>query len=118
MSQQLQFPEPVPGTINPAAAARAKTAGMARAAAATRPDWATACRDAIQVMARRGVVFQAADLIAEGLIDEPEHPSQWGPAFGAAAKAGLIEAAGTAPSKRATVHRSLCRTWRGTRRTA
>lgn len=115
MSQQLQFPEPVPGTVNPAAAARAKSAGMARAAAATRPDWATACRAAIAVMARRGTVFQAADLIAEGLVDEPDSPARWGPAFGAAAKAGLIEPAGYAPSKRATVHKSICKQWIGRR---
>lgn len=111
---QLQFPLVVEATVNAAAGARAKSAGMALAAEHTRPDWATACRSAIETMARRGIPFQAADLIAEGLIDEPEHPSQWGPAFGWAARAGVIEAAGAVPSKRATVHRSLCRQWTGT----
>jgi hypothetical protein len=113
MTQQLQFPEPVHGAINPAAGETAKTNGMALAQAATPIDWATACRGAIELMARRGVEFQAADLIAEGLVDEPEHPNQWGPAFGAAARDGVIRQAGVTQSKRATVHRSLCRTWIG-----
>lgn len=114
MTQQLQFPEPVHGAINPAAAARAKSAGMALAAQATRPDWGTACRNAIELMARRGIEFQAADLLAEGLVDEPEHPNQWGPAFGSAARDGVIRHADYAPSKRATVHKSICKTWIGT----
>jgi hypothetical protein len=118
MTSQLQFPMTVQGTVNPAAAARAKSAGMALAAENTRPDWAVACRRAIELMARRGVPFQAADLIAEGLVDEPEHSAQWGPAFAAAARAGLIEKDGAVPSKRATVHGSLCRQWVGVKAAA
>lgn len=114
MTSQLQFPEPVHGAINPAAGEAAKADGMERAAAATAPSWATACRAAIQTMARRGTPFQAADLIAEGLIDEPASPSQWGPAFGSAARAGVIQSVGYGPSKRSTVHRSICRIWVGT----
>jgi hypothetical protein len=38
----------------------------------------------------------------------------WGPQFGIAARAGVIEHAGVVPSTRATVHRSLCRQWIGT----
>lgn len=112
---QLQFPLPVPGAVNPVAGKSAKTTGMAVAEASTTVEWAVACDAAIQVMARRGVPFQAADLIAEGLVDEPEHPAQWGPRFGIASKAGVIEAAGVVQSKRATVHRSLCRQWVGRR---
>lgn len=113
MTGQLQFPEPVQGTVNPVAGEQAKQAGMSLAAANTTPEWADACRTAIILMARRDVPFQAADLIAEGLVDEPESPAQWGPAFGAAARAGLIQEAGYAPSKRATVHKSICKVWTG-----
>ncbi|MYU24511.1 hypothetical protein [Streptomyces sp. SID8352] len=111
---QLQFPEPVQGTVDPAAGERAKSAGMARAAANTPVEWADACAAAIELMARRGVVFQAADLIAEGLVDEPDSPQRWGPAFLRASAAGVIEAVGYAKSKRRTVHSSACRTWQGT----
>src|SRR5690606_28079037 len=81
-------PASVPSTVNPAAGEAAKQVGVAQAEAATAPDWAAACQAAIAVMAARGVVFQAADLIAEGLVDEPDHPSRWGAAFGRAARAG------------------------------
>lgn len=108
------LPLRIPGTVDPAAGQRAKTAGVAAADANTPVDWATACDAAIRVMAARGVVFQAADLIAEGLVDEPDHPNRWGARFLAAARAGVIKPHGTAQSKRATVHRSLCRTWIGT----
>ena len=113
MTQQLQFSEPVQGVINPAAGEAAKVEGMARVDRRD-PDWAARCDTAIRVMARRGVVFQAADLIDEGLVDEPPHPNCWGGRFAAASHARVIEAAGVAQSKRATVHRSLCRTWQGT----
>ncbi|MFE6429319.1 hypothetical protein ACFVOB_28160 [Streptomyces rochei] len=111
---QLQFPEPVHDTVSPAAAETAKAAGIARATANTPPDWATACRGAIELMARRGIPFQAADLIAEGLVDEPDHPARWGAAFNGAARAGVIEEAGYVRSKRATVHGSICKQWTGT----
>jgi hypothetical protein len=114
VSEQLQFPEPVQGTVSIAAGDAAKERGMATAAANTSIDWAEACAAAIEVMARRGVIFQAADLIAEGLVDEPDSPKRWGPAFLRASRAGVIEAAGVQQSRRATVHRSLCRAWQGT----
>lgn len=113
MSQQLQFSEPVQGSINRAAGEAAKTAGMARVGKLD-PEWAARCDKAIREMARRGVVFQAADLVAEQLVDEPPHPNCWGPRFLAASRAGVVEAAGIAQSKRTTVHRSLCRAWQGT----
>ncbi|MET8113738.1 hypothetical protein [Streptomyces prasinus] len=114
MTQQLQFPEPVHGAISPAAAETAKADGIARAAANTTPEWGTACRAAIELMARRGIPFQAADLITEGLVDEPDHPARWGAAFNNAARAGVIEEAGYVRSKRATVHGSICKQWTGT----
>lgn len=114
MSQQLQFPEAAQGTVDPAAGEAAKADGMALAQANTPIEWADACAAAIEVMARRGVEFQAADLIAEGLVDEPDSPNRWGPAFLRASSAGVIEACGYAKSKRATVHSSICRTWTGT----
>lgn len=110
MTQQLQIPE----VVNAAAAARARAAGMAQAAANTRPEWATACRAAIETMARRGRPFQAADLIAEGLVDEPDLPARWGAAFLGAARAGVIVEAGFVRSKRVTVHGSICKQWIGT----
>lgn len=112
--QQLQFPEPVQGTVDPDAGETAKANGMALARANTPIDWADACAAAIVLMARRGTEFQAADLIAEGLVDEPDSPNRWGPAFLRASSAGVIEPVGYARSKRATVHSSICRTWRGT----
>ena len=114
MTQQLQFPIAPQGTVSPAAAETAKVDGIARATANTPPDWATACRGAIELMARRGQPFQAADLIAEGLVDEPDHPARWGAAFNNAARAGVIEEAGYVRSKRATVHGSICKQWTGT----
>jgi hypothetical protein len=100
--------------INPAAGHAVKAVGMSEADGATTQDWRDACDDAIATMAARGVEFQAADLVAEGLVGEPAHPNQWGPRFSTAARHGVIEAVNAAPSKRATVHASLCRTWRGT----
>lgn len=114
MTEQLQFSEPVEGTVNPAAGELAKADGMALAGANTPIEWSDACAAAIELMARRGTEFQAADLIAEGLVDEPDSPNRWGPAFLRAAAAGVIEAHGYAKSKRATVHSSICRTWKGT----
>ncbi|MEU2336896.1 hypothetical protein ABZ608_25415 [Streptomyces sp. NPDC013172] len=112
--QQLQFSEPAQGTVNIIAGEAAKADGMAAAAANTTLEWADACAAAIEEMARRGAIFQAADLIAEGLVDEPDSPNRWGPAFLKASRAGVIEAAGVQQSRRATVHRSLCRAWQGT----
>jgi hypothetical protein len=111
---QTQIAEPVQGVVDPAASAAAKARGMAQAAAATPVPWAQACDEAIRTMAERGIEFQAADLIAEHLVDEPLLPAQWGPRFQAAARAGVIEKCDSARSKRATVRASLCWSWRGT----
>lgn len=112
-STQLQFPEPVHGVVDPAAGEAAKEAGMAQAAAHTPDDWATQCDRAIEDLAACGEPFQAADLVIQGLVGEPPHPAMWGPRFGAAARRGVIRDAGAVPSKRATVHKSLCRQWIG-----
>jgi hypothetical protein len=112
-ASQLQFPVTVDGAIDPTAGEAAKERGMAQAEKATETTWADACDRAIETMARRGQPFQASDLIAEGLVDEPTHPNQWGARFGKAARDGVIRDAGAVPSKRATVHRSLCRQWIG-----
>lgn len=100
-------------TIDPAAGQAAKAVGMNEADGSTAQDWRDACDDAIATMAARGIEFQAADLITEGLVGEPEHPNQWGPRFATAARHGIIRPVNAAPSKRATVHASLCRTWIG-----
>jgi hypothetical protein len=114
VTEQLQFSEPVEGAVDPAAGETAKSDGMALALANTPAEWADRCAAAIEEMARRGVEFQAADLIAEDLVDEPDSPNRWGPAFLRAAAAGVVEVRGYAKSKRATVHSSICRTWIGT----
>lgn len=111
MTGQLQIA--IPNPINPEAGRAAKVAGMAQADANTPVAWAAACDAAIELMARRGVVFQAADLIAEGLVDEPDHPNRWGPRFAAAARNGVIQPAGYASSKRRTVRSSACKQWIG-----
>jgi hypothetical protein len=100
--------------IDPAAGRRAKQDGMGAADAATDADWATRCDAAIEEMARRGQPLQAADLIEQQLVGEPDRSAQWGPRFLAASRAGLIAQAGAVASKRATVHSSLCRQWIGT----
>lgn len=115
MSVQLQHEMPaVAGTVDSAAGERAKEQGMAAAVAATPVDWATACDNAIRVMAARRVPFQAADLIAEGLVDEPDDHHRWGGRFGAAARRGWITEYGTGKSKRKDTHRSRLVVWIGT----
>jgi hypothetical protein len=118
VSTQLQLPLDAAHAVDEQLGLFAKTRGMTAAAASTPVTWAEACDAAIELLARRAVPFQAADLIREGLVDEPPHPNQWGPRFGAAARRGVIRQAGAVPSARATVHRSLCRQWIGTSHTA
>lgn len=113
MTSQLQFPTPAPDAINPAAGEAAKQAGMARVRQLD-PAWAADCDKRIAKFAARGIPFQAADLVEDGLA-EPPHPNCWGPRFGAACKQGVIRHAGYIQSKRATVHRSICHQWIGTR---
>lgn len=114
MSGQLQFPLGVPSIADAGRGEAAKNEGMARADANTPAEWARACDAAIRILASTGEPFQAADLVAQNLVGEPDHPNRWGARFGAAARAGVIETSGVVQSKRATVHRSLCRQWVGT----
>lgn len=117
MSGQLHLPIAVPSVTDASLGERAKNKGMAAAEANTPAEWARDCDAAIRTMAARGEPFQAADLIREGLVAEPDHPNRWGPRFQAARRAGVIQEAGFVQSTRATVHRSICRQWRGAEHT-
>jgi hypothetical protein len=77
-------------------------------------DWWRDCVDrGIAEFARRGVVFQAFDVMDVLGIPEPDHPNRIGGRFHAAARAGLIEPVGFAQSRRPTAKASIVRTWRG-----
>lgn len=91
--------------------------GMDQAAEHTEGDWAADCQKAIRVAADLGLPFQAADLVAARLVGEPAHPNHWGPQFAAAHRAGLIQPAGAAKSKRPSTRNSLCLLWVGTGKT-
>jgi hypothetical protein len=101
-----------------AAALREVNQGEAAAAAAAPPDWWKRAVRAVLWLAREGTPFQAHDIVERFGLDEPDNPaSQWGALFGALSKAGLIETAGYAQSKRPTARGSAVRTWRGTPKT-
>jgi hypothetical protein len=79
-------------------------------------DWWRSCCDAgIEHLASTGVVFQAADLIDLG-VPSPDSPKRWGARVQAAVRAGLIEPAGYAPSKRRTCAGSIVHLWKGVSR--
>jgi len=113
MARQLQIPTPTKTVISPARGEAGKKRGMKRAGLLD-PKWAAECDKAIAIMASRGVVFQAADLIRLELVGEPPHPNCWGPRFGYAVRRGIIRHAFYGQSDRATVHRSICHQWVGT----
>jgi hypothetical protein len=92
---------------------RLKQQGMADADDATDDDWKGRCDDAIDAMARRGVPFQASDLVELGLIEDPPNHHQWGPRFSYAARRGVIREAAATKSKRPTSHSSRLVTWIG-----
>ncbi|WP_331445821.1 hypothetical protein [Streptomyces xanthochromogenes] len=98
---------------DPIVANAAQIEGMQQATDHTDPAWAAGCQRAIALAATLALPFQAADLVAAGLVGEPRHPNHWGPQFAIAHRNGVIEAHGFAPSKRATVRNSACRTWIG-----
>ncbi|SFD13240.1 hypothetical protein SAMN05421773_11047 [Streptomyces aidingensis] len=102
------------GALDPTLGEHAKQAGMAQAEAATDPDWAATCDEAIEEMARRGQPFQASDLVRAGLVGEPDDHHRWGARFGLAARRGVIEHHHADKSGRATSRRSLLNTWIGT----
>ena len=111
MTSQLQLPVTNRNVINPDAGEAAKQAGMKRIGQLD-PQWAAECDKRIAKFAARGVPFQAADLVEDGL-PEPPHPNCWGPRFGVACKQGVVRHAGYTQSKRATVHKSICHQWIG-----
>lgn len=90
-----------------------KQDGMARAEASTDDWWRETCDRAIAEAARSGRPFQAFDLCEWYGLPEPRHPNQWGPRLSAAAKQGVIVAAGWAESHRPTTAKSAVRVWRG-----
>lgn len=90
-----------------------KADGMARADAGTDDWWRSCCDRAIRQAATTGRPFQAWDLTEWYGLPEPRHPNQWGPRLSAAAKQGVIVAAGWAESKRPTTAKSAVRTWVG-----
>lgn len=96
-----------------------KQDGMARADESTDPWWRACAMQAVEAEAASGRVFQSYDLVLRyGLAEPPSGPNAWGSLFGAAAKAGLIQAVGYAPSARPTTAKSAVRTWRGVVREA
>lgn len=99
--------------INPAMGERLKNDGMAEADQATDHDWKERCDDAIDTMARRGLPFQASDLVDEGLIEDPPNHHQWGPRFSYAARRGVIREVAAVKSKRTASRSSRLVTWIG-----
>jgi hypothetical protein len=99
--------------LNPTAGHRLKTQGMAEADDATDGDWKNECDDAIATMARRGLPFQASDLVREGLVDDPPNHHQWGPRFAYAARRGVIREVAATKSKRTASRSSRLVTWIG-----
>lgn len=100
-------------SISAAAGQQLKHEGMAEADEQTDADWAEECDAGIEEMARRGIPFQASDLIREGLVKEPEKHQQWGPRFGYAARRGVIREYSAGRSNRKHTRRSLLHTWIG-----
>lgn len=91
-----------------------KADGMARADASTDPWWRSCAMTALETEARTGRVFQSYSLVERyGVPEPPSGPNAWGALLNAAARAGLIEAVGYAPSARPTTAKSAVRTWRG-----
>lgn len=88
--------------------------GIAQALRSTSDDWWSRASRAVAQLAREGVTFQAYDLVTRFGVEEPDNGAkQWGALFTAMRKAGVIEHAGGAPSKRPTANGSMCREWVG-----
>ncbi|MEV7364304.1 hypothetical protein [Streptomyces sp. NPDC091299] len=101
------------GRIDPAAGERLKNQALADVDDATGDDWKTECDDAIAEMARRGLPFQASDLVDQGLVNEPTNHHQWGPRFAYAARRGVIREVAATKSKRTASRSSRLVTWIG-----
>jgi hypothetical protein len=99
--------------INPVMGERLKNDGMTEADQATDDDWKERCDDAIDAMARRGLPFQASDLVELGLIEDPLNHHQWGPRFSYAARRGVIREAAATKSRRTASRSSRLVTWIG-----
>lgn len=100
-------------SLEPTAGDRLKQEGMNEADDATDSDWKDECDDAIATMARRGVPFQACDLVSEGLVREPPNHHQWGPRFSHAARRGVIREVAATKSRRTASRSSRLVTWIG-----
>ncbi|MFK4869031.1 hypothetical protein ACI3K4_27835 [Streptomyces sp. CSMPJR101] len=98
---------------NPTEGDRLKAQGMTEADQATDDDWKAECDDGIAEMARRGVPFQASDLVREGLVREPANHHQWGPRFSYAARRGVIREVAATKSRRTASRSSRLVTWIG-----
>jgi hypothetical protein len=86
--------------------------GAATTLRSTSGDWWSRAWRAALHLASSGEPFQAYDLVSVCGIEEPENGAkQWGSLFMALHKAGVIEHAGGAPSKRPTANGSMCRQW-------
>lgn len=109
----ISSPTSTASRINPAMGERLKNDGMAEADQATDDDWKTECDDGIAVMARRGIPFQASDLVSEGLVREPPNHHQWGPRFSYAARRGVIREVAASKSRRTASRSSRLVTWIG-----
>jgi hypothetical protein len=93
---------------------RLKAQGMTEADEATDDDWkSSAATTPSPTMARRGIPFQAHDLVDEGLVEEPANHHQWGPRFAYAARRGVIREVAATKSKRTASRSSRLVTWIG-----
>lgn len=88
--------------------------GASRAHANADDWWRDCAMRAMRWMAELGQPFDAWDLIQLG-VPEPDDPHRWGGLFRTAARRGLIEAVGYAPSRRPTAAGSIARVWRGSK---
>lgn len=105
----------IPGQMTLADALEEVNAGMAETARAASPDWWSRAVSAVRYLAATGKPFQAYDLVVVCGIEEPDNPAkQWGALFAAMRKAGVVEHAGYATSRRPTANSSACRQWIGT----
>lgn len=75
--------------------------------------WRSRALEAVHSLAMTGRTFQACDVAA--LAGEPLSQNSWGPLMLAAARSGVIVAAGYEKSRRTTVCGSAVRCWTGTR---
>lgn len=109
----MSISSPTANRINPTAGERLKAQGMAEADDAADDDWKAECDDGIAEMARRGLPFQASDLVDQGLVREPPNHHQWGPRFAYAARRGVIREVAATKSKRTASRSSRLITWIG-----